>query len=94
GVGAFFMSICCTVLPSSEAVYSLVSCRGSTLLAWVHPAAMGLRSTVVCSTLLADSLCYGCLPWQQQAWSAMGVYLSRGGLHPYWWMPLSHRAAP
>ncbi|KAK2081405.1 hypothetical protein P7K49_040442, partial [Saguinus oedipus] len=49
GVGAFFMSICCTVLPHLEAVYSLFACRGFDLLVRVRPFAAKLPSAVQCS---------------------------------------------
>ncbi|KAK2081537.1 hypothetical protein P7K49_040593, partial [Saguinus oedipus] len=52
GVGAFFMSICCTVLPHYVAVYSLFACRGSDLLARVRLVAAGFPSAVECRVSL------------------------------------------
>ena len=52
----------------------MLSCSGlcpiavaSALLSWAPPCCH-----------VAESLCYGGLPWQRQAVSAMGVYLRRG----------------
>ncbi|KAK2081685.1 hypothetical protein P7K49_039696, partial [Saguinus oedipus] len=54
------------------AVYSLFACRGSGLLARLCPVAARLPSAVKRSPLLAESLCYGRLPRQWQAVSALG----------------------
>ncbi|KAK2081180.1 hypothetical protein P7K49_039574, partial [Saguinus oedipus] len=51
--------------------YSLFACRGSDLLARVRPVAAELPSAVERSPLLAESLCYGRLPQQRQAASAL-----------------------
>ncbi|KAK2081460.1 hypothetical protein P7K49_040366, partial [Saguinus oedipus] len=51
GVGAFFMSICCTVLPHLAAVYSLFACRGSDLPARVCPVAAWWSLSVMAGCL-------------------------------------------
>ena len=65
----------------------------------VRPVAAGsallLRSLPCCHGLrpAAESLCCGRLPQQQQAVSAMDVYLIRGGLPRQWQTLLPHQAA-
>ena len=54
---------------------------GSVVLLWSPP-----RSE-------AESLCCSGLPRQRQAESAVGMYLSWGGLPRLWWTPLLHRAS-
>ncbi|KAK2081350.1 hypothetical protein P7K49_040499, partial [Saguinus oedipus] len=74
-----------------ESVYSLFVSWGSAQLARVFPVAVRLRSAVAHFALLVESLCYGRLPQEQQAVSALcgtsvgvGCICSGGCPSPTW----------